>query len=101
MIKKEFKEVFGRDGVSRHYVQHNVYKNLTIPLDVFNDMTDDEVENYITQHLNDVNKQTSSLRKVTPPQKPLSPEEISKAFAEIRRRLQENQSFKEFFNSRK
>jgi hypothetical protein len=101
MIKKEFKEVFGKDGVSRHYVQHNVYKNLTIPLDVFNDMTDDEVENYITQHLNDVNKQVSSLPKVKKPEIPLSPEEISREFAEIRRKLQENLSFKDFFNSRK
>jgi hypothetical protein len=97
MIKKEFKEIFDPNGNTRYYVQHNKYKNLTIPLDVFNDMSDEEVERYINEHLKDINKEISSIPKPQNPVRVLSPEEVASAFSELRRSLRQNESFKEFF----
>lgn len=101
MIKKEFKEIFNRDGSSKHYVQHNTYKNITIPLDVFNDMTEEEVENYISQTLFDINKNINQLNKPKKQQNNLSADEIKNTFAELKRKLQENFSFENYIKFKK
>lgn len=98
-MKKFFDEVFDSRGISRNYFQHKDYKNITIPKDVFEDMTDEEVENFVNQTINDVNKDITSVKKPIKKQRSLTPDEISTAFAELRKQLGE--SFKEFYFSRK
>jgi single-stranded DNA-specific DHH superfamily exonuclease len=94
-MKDFFKEIFDNRGISKNYVQHKNYKTITIPKDVFDEMTEEEVENYVNQTLKDVNVEINSLQKTPKKDRPLTPEEISTAFAQLRRLVGE--SFKDFY----
>jgi hypothetical protein len=98
-MKDFFNEIFDNRGISKNYVQHKNYKSITIPKDVFDDMSDIEVENFVNQSLEDVNTKIQTIKKPIKKDRPLTPEEITNAFAELRRQLGE--SFEDFFYSRK
>jgi hypothetical protein len=94
-MKDFFNEIFDNRGISKNYVQHKNYKAITIPKDVFDDMTDDEVENFVNQSLKDINNEIQTIKKPIKIDRPLTPEAISTAFAELRRQIGE--SFKDFY----
>lgn len=96
-MKKDFKEIFDKSGVSRNYLQHNAYKDITIPKDVFEDMSDDEIENFIFQTIKEKNKELSEIKKTKQIDRQATPEEIEAGFAQIRKNLAMQESFKTFF----
>jgi hypothetical protein len=95
-MKKDFKEVFDRSGASKFYFQHKDYKNITIPKDIFDDMTDEEVFNYVNSSLKDINKEINLIKPHKKEEKYLSPEEITSRFADLRKKLS-MENFKQFF----
>lgn len=76
-----------------------VHKSLpiTIDNDLFIDMTDSEIESLIDSRLNDINSEIDSIPVVKKDPVPLTDEEISSHFAELRRQLSMQESFKDFF----
>jgi|688.fasta_scaffold627334_1 hypothetical protein len=98
-MKEKFKLIFDPyTNSTRNYVQHIDYKNITIPKDVFDDMTEDELLNYVNQHLLDINKQISNKPIKKPDNLNLSDEEIAKYFSEIKNKINNMESFKHYFH---
>jgi hypothetical protein len=78
-----------------------VHKSLPISIDndLFNEMTDSEVESFIDARLNDINSEINTIPSVKREEKPLTDEELASHFAELRRQLS-MESFKSFFMKR-
>jgi hypothetical protein len=75
-----------------------VHKSLPISIDndLFNEMTDSELESYIDSRLNEINSEINTIPSVKREEKPLTDEELASRFAELRRQLS-MESFKSFF----
>lgn len=98
-MKEKFKQIFDPyTNSTKYYVQHIDYKNLTIPKDVFDDMTDAEVSNYVSSHLNNINNQLTVKQKKPTPQISLSDKEILDGFEKIKKYLAGDESFKNYFH---
>lgn len=97
-MKKDFKEIFDRSGASRNYLQHATYRDITIPKDVFDDMSEDEVENFLFQKIKEKNEELSLIKKPKTIDRQATREEIDSGFAQIRKNLAMQESFKQFFS---
>lgn len=75
-----------------------VHKSLPISIDneLFNEMSDSELESYIDGRLNEINSEINTIPSVKREEKPLTDEELASHFAELRRQLS-MESFKSFF----
>jgi hypothetical protein len=75
-----------------------VHKSLPISIDndLFNEITDSELESYIDSRLNEINSEINTRPSVKRKEKPLTDEELASHFAELRRQLS-TESFKSFF----
>lgn len=98
-MKEKFKQIFDPyTNSTKYYVQHVDYKNLTIPKDVFDDMTDAEVSNYISNHLDEINNQLNTKQKKPTTKDILSDQEISDGFEKIKKYLSDDENFKSYFH---
>lgn len=95
MNKKEF--------IYHPYTNEYRHKDYPISIDseLFKDMSDVELENFFNSKLQELNKEISSLEKPKKEQQPLSDEEITNAFAELRKKLAMQESFKDYFYHQK
>jgi hypothetical protein len=93
MIKKEF--------IYHPYTNEYRHKEYPVSIDseLFKDMSDDELTNFLNSKLQEINNEISSIKKPKREQLQATDEEITKMFAELRKKLSE--SFKDYFFSGK
>jgi hypothetical protein len=78
--------------------RHNNYP-ISIDYELFKDMSDDELTNFFNSKLEELNNEISSIKKPKKEETPLTDEEITSMFAELRKKLSE--SFKDYYFSGK
>lgn len=95
---KKMKKNFRYNRLSNEWVHKTL--PISIDNDLFVDMTDSEVESFIDSRLKEVNSEIDTIPTVRKDPVPLTDDEIASHFAELRRQLSMQESFKDFFKKK-